>query len=150
MKTICGADCSTCMLRSSCMGCEATGGNPFGKGCLIAGCARSKNQKCCSACGICTLREELVHQFNNLGIEDMDPVSTLYALKGAYINLPYTLPGGQNACFWDDNAIYLGNQVFKRGSDRCYGLAANERYLMVCEYGADGRDAEIVVYKRWK
>ena len=149
MKTICGADCSACMLKSSCMGCEASGGHPFGKKCLIAGCARSRNQKACSECSVCSLREQLIAQINDLNIPDMDPLSTLYALKGSFINLPYSLPSGQNVRLWDENGIYLGSQVFKRGSDRCYGIAADEKYLMVCEYGADGADAEIVVFKRW-
>lgn len=34
-------------------------------------------------------------------------------------------------------------------SDRCYGIAADEKYLMVSEYGAYGSDAEVIVFKRW-
>ena len=50
---------------------------------------------------------------------------------------------------WDDNRIYLGNQLHKKGSDRCYGIAADEKFLMVSEYGCYGSDAEIVVFKQW-
>ena len=50
--------------------------------------------------------------------------------------------------FWDDNKIYLGNQLPKKGSDRCYGIAADEKYLMVCEYGCGGEAPEIVVLRR--
>jgi len=28
-------------------------------------------------------------------------------------------------------------------------LVADEEYLLVCEYGVDGADAEIIVFKRW-
>lgn len=45
---------------------------------------------------------------------------------------------------------YLGNQLRKKDSDRCYGVIADEHYLLVCEYGENGADAEIVVYKKWR
>lgn len=80
----------------------------------------------------------------------MEEVKSLNALLGAYVNLSYTLPSGQAIRFWDDNKVYLGNQLHKKGSDRCYGLTADENYLLVCEYGDEGRDAEIVVYQRRK
>lgn len=76
-------------------------------------------------------------------------MTDLHPLKGSFINLEYSLPGGKNVKFWDDNKIYLGNQLHKKGGDRCYGIAADDRYLMVSEYGAYGADAEIVVLKRW-
>jgi len=50
----------------------------------------------------------------------------------------------------DDRCVYLGNQLPKKNSDRCYGLTADERYLLVCEYGEGGADAEIVVFARRK
>ena len=49
----------------------------------------------------------------------------------------------------DDNGIYLGSQLRKTGSDRTYGVAADGRYLLVCEFGEAGAGAEIVVLKRW-
>ena len=79
----------------------------------------------------------------------MREVSELYALKGSFINLEYSFPNGQIVKFWDDNKIYLGNQVHKKGSDRCYGIAADETYLMVSEYGDLGAEAEVIVWKRW-
>ena len=43
----------------------------------------------------------------------------------------------------------MGNQLCKKdGSGRCYGLTADENYLLVCEYGENGSDPEIVVYRR--
>lgn len=33
-------------------------------------------------------------------------------------------------------------------SERCYGIAADKEYLLVCEYGCMGADPEIVLYKR--
>ena len=89
-------------------------------------------------------------EIRDLGIEDMEEVTTLYALKGSFVNLEYLLPGGQKIRFWEEDKIYLGNQVGKKGSARCYGLTADENYLLVCEYGENGSDPEIVVFRRRK
>lgn len=78
----------------------------------------------------------------------MEEVTDLNLLKGSFVNLPYTIPNGQVVKLWDDDRIYWGNQLCKKDSNRCYGLAADEHYLLVCEYGDGGSDAEIVVYKR--
>ena len=79
----------------------------------------------------------------------MPEVTDLNALRGSFINLEYILPSGQTVKVWDDDRIYLGNQLCKKGSNRCYGLAADEKYLLVCEYGDLGADPEIIVLKRW-
>ncbi|MDE6107790.1 MAG: hypothetical protein K2F83_03835 [Oscillospiraceae bacterium] len=79
----------------------------------------------------------------------MTEVKALNMLKGSFINLEYTLPGGQKVKIWNDDKIYVGNQIHKKGSDRCYGIIADEEYLMVAEYGDYGSDARIVVLKRW-
>lgn len=108
---------------------------------------------CCSQCGqkscdVCPLREGIISEINALGIGDMEEVKSLNLLKGSYINLEYTLPNGRRVKLLDDNKIYLGNQLHKKGSERCYGIAADEKYLLVCEYGCGGSEAEIVVYTR--
>ena len=93
-------------------------------------------------------KEELIRQFNQLGIEDMAEVTQLNELKGDFINLEYTLPGGQTIKLWDDTNTYFGAEILKANSTRCYGLTADDHYLLVCEYGDGGADAEIVVFKR--
>ena len=150
MKTFCGADCGQCGLKDECAGCAPTNGRPFGGACIVAECCIEKGCGCCGeSCGeSCSLRERLVAEFNVLGIGGMEEITTLYALRGSCINLQYTLPGGQQARFWDDNRIYLGNQVCKRDSGRCFGLTADENYLLVCEYGEGGSNAGIVLFKR--
>lgn len=150
MKTLCGLDCSECGLRNECGGCTETNGHPFGGSCIIAVCCKDKG---CENCGRsfeapCKLKKQLIAEFNALGIEDMEEVTGLNALHGAYINLQYSLPCGQKIKFWDDDRIYLGNQICKKNSNRCYGLTADENYLLVCEYGDNGSDAEIIVYKK--
>ncbi|HIS75599.1 MAG TPA: DUF3795 domain-containing protein [Candidatus Merdivicinus excrementipullorum] len=151
MSAICGLDCAQCGFRDQCEGCAETGGKPFGGSCVLAACCLEKG---CENCGKvfeapCRLKEELVREFNALGIGDMEEVRDLNALVGSYINLEYTLPRGQKIKLWDDSRVYLGNQLCKKdGSGRCYGLTADENYLLVCEYGENGSDPEIVVYRR--
>jgi len=82
-------------------------------------------------------------------ISDMEEVTELNALRGSFANIEYVLPNGQLVKFWDDNRIYLGNQLHKKGSDKYYGIIADEKYLMVCEYNDYGSDAEIIVFKQW-
>ncbi len=143
MKTFCGVDCTECELYGTCNGCSETDGQPFGEKCMVAEYCRKGNT------AFCELKAKLIEAFNGIDIQDMEKVTDLHPLKGSFINLEYSLPGGKNVKFWDDNKIYLGNQLHKKGGDRCYGIAADDRYLMVSEYGAYGADAEIVVLKRW-
>ena len=62
----------------------------------------------------------------------MEEVTSLNALKGSFVNLEYTFPSGQTVKLFDDDKLYLGNQICKKGSNRCYGLAADENNLLVC------------------
>ena len=95
------------------------------------------------------MKEQLIRAFNALGIPDMDTVTELHELRGSFVNLEYPLPSGQRVKLLDDDKTYYGNELHRKGSIRCYGLAADEKYLLVCEYGDGGADPEIVVYKRW-
>ncbi len=150
MKTICGINCNECGLKESCGGCKSTNGHPFGETCMIAECCRSNGVEHCSALcsSSCKLKKQLIDEFNALGIEDMKKVTNLNALKGSFVNLEYTLPGGQTVKFWNDNKIYLGNRICKKNSDKYYGLIADENFLLVCEYGNNGDNPEIVVFKK--
>lgn len=145
--SICGLDCSKCEWKDNCRGCSE-----IGEKCIIAACCKSKGKEKCSGFfdpdGKCGMKKQLIEEFNGLGISDMEEVTDLNALSGSFINLEYKLPNGQDVKFWQDDRVYLGNQIGKKDSDRCYGLAADEKYLMVCEYGMNGSDAEIVVFKR--
>ena len=152
MNSICGLDCSEWPQKDSCAGCVPSKGRPFHGTCVAAQCCQSKGYTYCRQCtnekGACRLKEQLIAEFNALGIADMEEVTDLNLLKGSFVNLPYTIPNGQVVKLWDDDRIYWGNQLCKKDSNRCYGLAADEHYLLVCEYGDGGSDAEIVVYKR--
>ncbi|MDD6995872.1 MAG: hypothetical protein SPH68_07345 [Candidatus Borkfalkiaceae bacterium] len=151
-ETICGTDCGICSLKQNCGGCAATGGRPFGGECILATCCKNKGYERCNAClgNFCGLKKQLIDEFNALGIADMKKVTDLYPLKGSFVNLEYTLENGRKIKFWDDNKICLGNQIGKENGNRCYGLTADENYLLVCEYGENCADPEIIVYKKRK
>ena len=93
-------------------------------------------------------KETLIREFNALKIADMEKVTDLNELKGDFINLQFHLPSGQAVKIWDNDKMYLGNQIEKTGSTRCYGLVTDGTYLLVCEYGDNGEDAEIIILKK--
>ena len=80
---------------------------------------------------------------------DLESVEKLNALVGKYINLAYRLPNGKTVKFLDDQATYLGNQLeCEFGGDRRFGIAANMDFLLVCTYEKDGKNPELVIYKK--
>lgn len=94
-------------------------------------------------------KKELIDEFNALNIEGLPRVESLNVLSGSFINLEYTLPNGTVIKFLDDSATYLGNQLpCEFGGDRCFGIAANTSFLLVCTYEADGKNPELVLYKK--
>ena len=94
-------------------------------------------------------KAQLIREINALHIDGMPPLEHLNALVGKYVNLAYPLPSGRTAAFLDDNKTYLGNQLeCEYGGGRCFGLAANMDFLLVCTYEENGRNPELVVYKK--
>ena len=94
-------------------------------------------------------KTQLIDEINALNIEGMPKVEKLNALVGAYINLEYRLPNGKSVNFLDDGATYLGNQLeCEFGGDRCFGIAANMDFILVCTYEENGENPELVVYKK--
>ena len=51
-----------------------------------------------------------------------------------------------------DDEIYLGNQVECIFNDndikRCYGIVSNTNFILVAEYGEDGTNPELIIYKK--
>ena len=94
-------------------------------------------------------KQQLIAEINALHIEGMPKVEKLNALVGGYINLPYRLPNGNEVKFLDDGATYLGTQLESEfGGTRCFGIAANMEFILVCTYEENGADPELVVYKK--
>ncbi len=137
MRTYCGQDCcKECERLAECGGCEKCHGHPFGGSCVAE---RNKDFP--------SLKRRLIDEINAFGIEGL-AVEDLNLLTGSFVNLPYPLANGSTVQFLKDKDIYLGNQVERKDSDRCYGIVANEDFILICEYGCNGSDPEIVLYKR--
>lgn len=136
-NSICGADCANCQWSATCKGCDH-------EKCFIAKYIKTGGKEKYDE-----FKQTLISEFNSLSIPGMPKINELYALVGKYVNLEYPLPGGETVKFLDDNSMYLGNQVeCEFGEGRCYGMVAGLDFLLVCEYGENGVDPEIVVYKR--
>ncbi len=148
MEAICGANCEECELfNKKCKGCKNTNGCPFGKKCWIANYIEIGNKD-----SFKELKNILIDEFNSLKIDGMPKINELYPLHGSFINLEYQLPNGKKVKFLNDDESYLGNQVecdFNNDEiKKCYGLVANMNFLLVCEYGENGTNPEIVIFKR--
>ena len=91
---------------------------------------------------------QLVAELNQLlHIEGLPRVENLNVLPGEFVNLEYTLPGGQKVKFLNDHATYLGTQL-EGEAGVCYGIAAGLDFLLVCSYEENGENPELLIYKR--
>jgi hypothetical protein len=146
MEGICGTDCSKCK-NEKCKGCRETAGCPFGKQCFIAKYILVDGKE-----NFEEFKNILIDEINDLKIDGMPKIDELYPLNGSFINLSYPISNGDNIKFLDDNDIYLGNQVEVEFSDeeqkRCYGIVANMSFILISEYGPNGDNPELVLYKR--
>lgn len=94
-------------------------------------------------------KKKLIDEINDLHIEGMPKLEKLNALVGKYVNLEYRLPSGMYVKFLNDETTYLGNQLEAEFDiDRCFGVLANMDFIMVCTYGAEGADPELLLYKK--
>jgi len=94
-------------------------------------------------------KQQLMDEINALQVEGMPKVQSLNALVGGYINLEYRLPNGQLVKFLDDGATYLGTQLeCEFGGNRCFGIAANMDFILICTYEENGENPELVIYKK--
>ena len=94
-------------------------------------------------------KQQLIREINDLHIEGMPKVEKLNALVGSFVNLAYPLPNGTSAKFLNNGTTYLGNQLSSEfRSDRCFGVLANMDFILVCTYEADGKNPELVLYKK--
>ena len=94
-------------------------------------------------------KKQLIREINELHIEGMPKVETLNSLVGKFVNLEYRLPNGQTVRFLEDERTYLGNQLeCEFSGDRCFGILADMGFLLICTYEKDGRNPELILYKR--
>jgi transcriptional regulator with XRE-family HTH domain len=93
------------------------------------------------------LKKQLIDEINALHIEGMPKLEGLNALVGSYVNLAYPLPSGACVKFLNDGTTYLGNQL-ETGEERCFGVLANVDFILICTYGCEGAEPELLLYKK--
>ena len=120
MLSFCGTECcKNCPRLAACGGCREVNGHPFGGVCVAAEWVKAGGLE-----NLEYQKQQLIMEFNSLRIDGLH-VEDLNFLSGCYVNLEYQLP-----------------------NDRCYGIIGDENYLLVCEYGCNGSDPEIVLYRK--
>ena len=149
MKSICDANCEDCELfkGNKCKGCKETNGCPFGKQCFIAKYILTGGKEKYEL-----FKKQLVDEINSLNIIGMPKIDDLSPLNGSFVNLSYSMPNGENIKLLYDNDIYLGNQVESEFNDgsiiRCFGILANMDFILISEYGVNGDNPELFLYKK--
>ena len=94
-------------------------------------------------------KKQLIEEINDLHVPGMPKVEKLNALVGRFVNLEYRLPSGKAVKFLDDQTTYLGNQLESEfDKDLCFGVLANMDFILICTYEAEGKNPELVVYKK--
>jgi len=149
MGSICGAECNGCKFgeNNNCRGCSETQGCPFGKQCFVAKYVLTGGKEAYEI-----FKTVLIQEINNLDISGMPKIKELNPLNGTFVNLRYTLPNGKEIQFLDDTDIYLGTQVESEFNDgeiiRCFGIVANMNFILISEYGPNGDNPELILYKK--
>lgn len=92
------------------------------------------------------MKENIIDRIKTLGIPELASVEHLEELGGDYINLESVLPNGSVGKILDDNKKYWATQVEISGSEKCYGIAADEGMIAVYRYGCAGSDSELVAW----
>ena len=93
-------------------------------------------------------KQALLREVNELlQARGLPEAAALTELPGFFVNLAYPLPGGKKVKFLEDKNVYLGTQVELAGEERCVGVTADERFILLCSYGANGADPELLAYK---
>ncbi len=95
------------------------------------------------------MKEKIISRIRTLGIKELTNVEHLDELNGDYINLESILPNGKTGKILDDHKKYLATQVEIPGSEKCYGIAADESMIAVYRYGCAGKDSELIAWVRY-
>ena len=126
---------------------KTLGGCPFGKQCFIAKYVLTGGKDSYEM-----FKSKLINEVNDLNVSGMPKIEELTPINGAFVNLTYRLPNGQNVQFLDNDDIYLANQVeceFNNGEMiRLFGIVANMDFILVSEYGPNGDNPELIIYKK--
>ena len=143
MSSICGINCDECQLKTDCRGCSETCGKPFGGACVAAEYIKTGGRE-----EYDRFKKSLLAEINKLLCENGIPqAEALYELAGSYVNLAYPLPSGEAVKLLDDKRVYLGAQIEAAG-DFCFGVLADTSFILVCSYGENGSEPELLIYKK--
>lgn len=94
-------------------------------------------------------KQKLIEEINALKIEGMPKLESLNALVGSFVNLEYPLPSGMKVKFLNDGTTYLGNQLESEiVPGLCFGVLANMDFILICTYEEDGKNPELLLYKK--
>ena len=144
MGSICGANCQECSASENCRGCEATCGKPFGGACVAAEYIKVGGKKPYE-----DFKRVLLAEINTLLEANRIPAAEkLYELAGSFVNLAYPLPSGDKIKILDDTKIYLGTQIEFADAGVCYGVVADTTFILVCRYGFDGSEPELIAFQK--
>ena len=144
MNTYCGAECEQCNNNR-----EAIERTKTKMGIVGGRCVAAEYIKVGGRAAYEKFKEQLKNEINTLLKAESLPVTEkLYELVGEYVNLEYTLHGGKQVKFLNDKNIYLGTQIEIADVDICYGVVADTTFILICSYGSDGSNPEIVLFKR--
>ena len=94
-------------------------------------------------------KSKLVSEINfYLKAEKIPEISELFEIPGEYINLKYPLESGEKTAFLRNDTVYLGNQIEFADLGVCFGVESFAGFILICSYGRNGSDPELILYKR--
>lgn len=134
-------DCIKCEAFSTCGGCEKNNGSPFGKCCVATCIIKEKGFD-----EYLSIEKKIIDSVNNLNIDELK-IDHLNILPGEYVNISYPLDSGEIKLLKDDQT-YFANQIETSNKDRCFGIVSDGKFLIVAEYGCNGVNPKLVLYKR--
>ena len=144
MNTYCGANCEDCPSKAACRGCVKTGGSPFGGRCVAAEYIKVGGMEAYQ-----TFKQQLLCEVNALlAAEGLGTVGGLVELVGQYVNLAYPMPSGEKVRLLNDKNVYLGALIELQDLDLRCGVVADAGFILICRFGADGADPELIAYRR--
>ena len=144
MNTYCGANCENCPSKETCKGCIETGGSPFGGRCVAAEYIKAVGLEAYQQ-----FKQKLLREVNALlAAEGLGTVGGLVELVGQYVNLAYPLPSGERVRLLNDKNVYLGALIELPDLGLNCGVVADAGFILICSYGADGEEPELIAYHR--
>ena len=94
-------------------------------------------------------KAKLVQEINDMHIDGMPTLESIHPLNGSFVNIAYRLPNGNYVKFLDNDVTYLGNELpCIYDESICFGIVCNMEFILICTYGANGNNPELITYKK--